>query len=89
MTTQDLINKLRQGAPVTARQVKAMEAQAELNALKAAVMPVVDWYVLSKREFPTDFTSNSVVLLYGGRNGVEKVTGAQFNALAKLVLEDK
>lgn len=67
---------------------KAMKAKAELDALKAAVMPVVDWYVLSKREFQTDFTSNSVVLLSGGRKGVEKVTGAQFNALEKLVLED-
>ena len=85
MTTQDLINTLRQGAPVTARQVKAMEAQAELNALKAAVMPVVDWYVRSKRGFPADFTCKSVVLHYEGRDGFEKVTGAQLDALAKLV----
>lgn len=29
MTTQDLINTLRQGAPVTARQVKAIVSQLE------------------------------------------------------------
>lgn len=29
MTTQDLINTLRQGAPVTARQVKAIVNQLE------------------------------------------------------------
>ena len=60
-----------------------MNAQAELDALKAAVKPVVDWYVLSKRKFPADFTYESVVLHYDGWDEVVKVTGAQFDALAE------
>ena len=44
ITTQDLINTLRQGAPVTARQVKAMEAQAELDALIEAARSVAAWH---------------------------------------------
>ena len=64
---------------------KAMKAQAELDALKSAVMPVVDWYIRSKEKFPVDFEEKSSVLEYANQGVVESVTGAQLDALAKLV----
>lgn len=69
------------------RVCAAMKAKAELDALKDAVMPVVDWYVRSKHEFPDDFTSKTVVLQYEGWDEFEKVTGEQLDALVKLVGE--
>ena len=69
------------------RYAEAMKAQAELDALKAAVKPVVDWYVRSKHEFPDDFTSKTVVLQYEGWDEFENVTGEQLDALVKLVGE--
>ena len=65
----------------------AMNAQAELEALRSAVMPVVEWYVRSKEKFPVDFVENSPVLEYANQGVVESVTGAQLDVLAKLVRE--
>ena len=69
------------------RVCKAMKAQAELDALRSAVMPVVEWYIRSKEKFPVDFVENSQVLEYANQGVVESVTGAQLDALAKLVRE--
>ena len=69
------------------RVCAALNAQTELDALKAAAMPVVDWYIRSKEKFPVDFVENSQVLEYANQGVVESVTGAQFDALAKLVRE--
>ena len=75
------------------RVCAAMKAQAELDALKAAVMPVVDWYVRSKEKFPDYFTGKSTVLQYAGWDGVWKVTGAQLDALeliyGRLLMSDR
>ena len=66
---------------------KAMKAKAELDALRSAVMPVVEWYIRSKEKFPVDFVENSPVLEYANQGVVESVTGAQLDVLAKLVRE--
>ena len=70
------------------RVCAAMSAQAELDVLRSAVMPVVDWYIRSKEKFPVDFVENSPVLEYANQGVVESVTGAQLDELAKLVRED-
>ena len=71
------------------RVCAAMKAQAELDALKAAVLPVVDWYVRSKEKFPDDFTEDTVILEYYEYERITDVTGAQLDELAKLVGEDE
>ena len=70
------------------RVCKAMKAQAELDALRSAVMPVVEWYIRSKEKFPVDFEEKSSVLESANQGVVESVTGAQLDELAKLVRED-
>ena len=46
----------------------AMNAQAELDALKAAVMPVVDWWKEVKPSHCTAKWPDFYVLEYGGKN---------------------
>ena len=56
-----------------------------IKNLESAIMPVVDWYVRSKEKFPDDFTENTVILEFYEYEGIKDVTGAQFDALTKLV----
>ena len=65
----------------------ARKDYTELDALRSAVMPVVEWYIRSKEKFPVDFVENSPVLEYANQGVVESVTGAQLDVLAKLVRE--
>ena len=68
MTTQDLINTLRQGAPVTARQVKAIVSQLER-------IPAME-RTLERKD--RDFTHLSVA--YSAAIEAGKARGVQFTA---------
>ena len=92
MTTQDIIDHLKAGRPVTAKVVKEIVAElefsrkqdaelkcllamqsdldlqgyehmrGELQELKTALAPLVEWYNKSKRDFPGEFKLRDVVL---------------------------
>ena len=66
MTTQDLINTLRQGAPVTARQVKAIVSQLER-------IPAMERTLAAKDR---DFTQLSIAYSAAIEDG--KAKGVQF-----------
>ena len=66
MTTQDLINTLRQGAPVTARQVKAIVSQLER-------IPALERTLAAKDR---DFTQLSIAYTVAVEAG--KAKGVQF-----------
>jgi len=66
MTTQDLINTLRQGAPVTARQVKAIVSQLER-------IPAMERVIAAKDR---DFTQLSIA--YTAAIEAGKAKGVQF-----------
>lgn len=68
MTTQDLINTLRQGAPVTARQVKAIVSQLER-------IPAMERTLAAKDK---DFTQLSIA--YSSAIEAGKANGVQFTA---------
>ena len=68
MTTQDLINTLRQGAPVTARQVKAIVSQLER-------IPALERTLEAKDR---DFTQLSIA--YSSAIEAAKANGVKFSA---------
>ena len=68
MTTQDLINTLRQGAPVTARQVKAIVSQLER-------IPAMERALAAKDK---DFTQLSIA--YSSAIEAGKANGVKFTA---------
>ena len=68
MTTQDLINTLRQGAPVTARQVKAIVSQLER-------IPAMERVIAAKDR---DFTQLSIAYTAAIETG--KAHGVQFTS---------
>ena len=68
MTTQDMINTLRQGAPVTARQIKAIVSQLER-------IPAME-RTLAARD--NDFTQLSIA--YTAAVAARQAKGVQFTA---------
>ena len=68
MTTQDMINTLRQGAPVTARQIKAIVSQLER-------IPAMERTLAAK---DNDFTQLSIA--YTAAVAARQAKGVQFTA---------
>lgn len=80
MTTQDLINTLRQGAPVTARQVKAIVSQLER-------IPAMERTLAAKdRDFTQLSIAYTAAIQVGSAKGVQftvEECGYVDNALAE------
>jgi len=62
--------------------------RGELQELKTALAPLVEWYNKSKRDFPGEFKLRDVVLQYEGSRGDVNVTSKHLDAEARLVGEE-
>ena len=85
MTTQDLINTLRQGKPMTDKLMREIVRELEdLKKLKEAVRPVVEYYKWLAVTEEDAFEHGEIII----GSSFQGVTKEQLDALAALVGEE-